>query len=195
MELMLCYAIPRRDVNEQAHHLINRFGSVSKVLDAPIEELMSRGGLTENGAVFMKIIPELSRIYRKDKWKDKINLSNTFVAGQYAVDLFEGINYEAFYVMCMDTAGGLLKCEKVSEGTINEAPIYPRLVVEAALRCNANKVILAHNHPSGNKNPSWMDIENTGKIKAALENIDIELVDHFVVGGESFSSMRNLGKL
>ena len=192
MELVLCYTVPRKDVNDRAHRLVERFGgSISKIFDAPIEALMEQGGLTENSAIFMKIIPELSRIYRKDKWKDKLNLSNTFVAGQYAIDLFEGLNYETFYVICLDNSGGLIRSEKISQGTINEAPIYPRLVVEAALRCKANKVILAHNHPSGNKNPSWLDINVTRKIKSALENIDIDLVDHFVIAGESFTSLIN----
>jgi len=192
MELLLCYAVPRRNVNGLAHYLINQFGSVSKVLDAPLETLMEKGTLTENGAAFMKLLPEISRIYRKDKWKDKVNLTNTFVAGQYAVDLFEGLNYEVFYVICLDNSGGLIASEKISEGTINEAPIYPRLVVEAAIRCKANKVILAHNHPSGNKNPSWVDIKTTEKIQMALENIDIEFVDHFIVAGETFTSINNV---
>lgn len=195
LELMLCYAVPRRDVNKQAHDLINKFGSVSGVFDAEIEDLVEKGGLTKSSAIFMKLVPELSRVYRKDRWQEKLDMSSIYVAGRYAVDLFVGSTYEELYALCLNSKNGLIKCEKISEGTINETPVYTRLVVEAALRCKASKVILAHNHPSGNHEPSWVDIQSTKKIKAALENIDIEFVDHIIVGGESFCSLKNSGKL
>ncbi len=195
LELVLCYAIPRRNINEIAHGLIDRFGSVSAVFDADEEELVSKGGITGNAAVLLRMMPELSRVYRIDRWKDKVNLSKTSAAGQYAVDLFVGSSYEEFYVLSLDNSGGLLNCEKISTGTINETPIYPRLVVEAALACKANKVIVTHNHPSGSTIPSWMDIQSTKKIKAALENIDITFVDHIIVGGENYSSMKERGDI
>ncbi len=187
LELMLCYAVPRRDVNKQAHALVKKFGSVSKVFDSEIRDLVQIGGLTESAAILMKLIPSLSKIYRQDKWKPKVNLSNIFVAGQYAVDLFVGCSYEELYALCLNNSGGLINCEKISEGTINETPVYSRLVVEAALKNKANKVILAHNHPSGDNTPSWVDIQTTKKVRAALEAIDIELIGHVVVGGETFS--------
>ncbi len=195
LELMLCYAVPRRDVNTQAHFLMKKFGSLSKVFDAEIEDLVEIGGLTKNAAILMKLTPQLSKIYRQDRWKDKKDLSNIYVAGRYAVDLFVGCSYETFYVLCLDNGGGLIKCEKISEGTINEAPVYSRLVVESAIKNKANKVILAHNHPSGNNSPSWVDDKTTEKVKAALESIDIDLADHIIVGGESFFSYKSAGKL
>lgn len=193
LEFLLGYAIPRRNVNEIAHRLISRFGGFSKVLDASVEDLMKVGGITESTATLISSIPQFAKAYRLDKWKTKPNLANTFTAGKFITELFVGSKYEEAYVICLDNMGNLINYEKITEGTINETPLYPRLVVEVAIRNKANKVIISHNHPSGTLEPSWSDRNITGKIKSALENIDITLMDHIIVGGEHFTSMKELG--
>ncbi len=195
LEFLLGYAIPRRNVNEIAHRLINKFGGFSRVMDASVEDLMKVGGITESTATLITSIPQFAKAYRMDKWKIKPNLANTFTAGKFMVELFVGSKYEEAYVICLDNMGNLINYEKITEGTINETPLYPRLVVEVALRNKANKVIVAHNHPSGALEPSWNDRRITEKIKIALENIDIILMDHIIVGGERFTSMKEMGLL
>ena len=193
LELLLFYAIPRRDTNPIAHALLQKFGSLRQVLDASVEDLMKVGGITESTATLISSIPQFAKAYRLDKWKTKPNLANTFTAGKFITELFVGSKYEEAYVICLDNMGNLINYEKITEGTINETPLYPRLVVEVAIRNKANKVIISHNHPSGTLEPSWSDQNITGKIKSALENIDITLIDHIIVGGEHFTSMKELG--
>ncbi len=187
LELLLFYAVPRRDVNTLAHKLINEFGSISAVLGASVDDLMKYGKLTESAAVLLNLIPHLSRIYSKDKWGEKPVLKDRTTVGRFAVDLFRGANYEQFYVICLDSANSLISCEKISEGTINETAVYPRLVIQSVIKCNANKVYLAHNHPSGSLMPSWSDTEITDKIEVALGSIDVELADHIIVGGNEYA--------
>ena len=193
--MLLFYAIPRQDVNQKAHDLIERFGGISALIETSVHDLVKYGDISENTAVLISMIPSMAKLYLKDRWKEKVILGNTFIAGNYAINLFLGATYEAFYVICLDGAKGLIKCEKLAEGTINETPVYPRLVVETALRNKASYVILAHNHPSGSLKASWNDIEITEKVGEALNNIDITLLDHIIVGGESFSSMKNTGSM
>ncbi len=192
LELLLSYAIPRRDVNEIAHRLINRFGGISKVLDATVDDLEKVGEISRNTAVLLSSIPHFAKAYRMDKWKTKPNFESVYTAGKFAIDLFVGTNYEESYIICLDNKCGFLNCEKLTEGTINETAFYPRLVVEIAIRNKANKIVITHNHPSGILEPSWSDKEVTKRIKSALDNIDITLVDHIIVGGEQFTSMKEL---
>ncbi|MDQ2087201.1 DNA repair protein RadC [Herbivorax sp. ANBcel31] len=195
LELLLFFSIPRRDTNEIAHRLLKRFGSLSGVLDADLKELVKVEGIGENSAFLISMIPQLSRRYSNDRWRKKPELNSSTKAGQYTVSLFEGRSYEVFYVICLDAQNRVNYADLVHEGTINEAPIYPRVIVERALRHKANSVILAHNHPGGSLNPSRGDIEATKVIKNALESISIKVVDHIIVCGEKYISFAERGLL
>lgn len=195
LELLLFYVIPRRDTNPLAHQLIEKYGSLAAVLEADPKDLASITGIGNNTAVLLSIIPSLSRIYFKDKWGDKPVLNSSSKAGEYAVSLFAGRNYEVFYVICLDAQNRVNYAALVHEGTINVAPVYPRLIVETALRHQANSVILAHNHPGGSLKPSSADIEVTKRISTALGAIAIAVVDHIVVAGNGYVSFMEKGIL
>jgi DNA repair protein RadC len=195
LELLLFFSIPRRDTNEIAHKLLKKFGSLSGVFEADIKELVKVEGIGENSAFLISMIPQLSRRYLNDKWRDKPELNSSSKAGEYAISLFAGRTYEVFYVICLDAQNRVNYAALVHEGTINEAPIYPRIIVETALRHKANSVILAHNHPGGSLNPSRGDIEATKVIKNALESISIKVVDHIIVCGERYVSFAERGLL
>ena len=195
LELILFFSIPRKDTNETAHKLLERFGSLSGVFEAGVKELTDVEGIGENSAFLISMIPQLSRRYLNDKWRDKPELNSSSKAGEYAISLFAGRTYEVFYVICLDAQNRVNYAALVHEGTINEAPIYPRIIVETALRHKANSVILAHNHPGGSLNPSRGDIEATKVIKNALESISIKVVDHIIVCGERYVSFAERGLL
>lgn len=97
--------------------------------------------------------------------------------------------------MCLDLQNRVNYAALVQEGTITEAPVYPRLVVEAVLRHKASSVILAHNHPGGSMQPSRADIEVTGRIGSALEPISVKVVDHIIVAGDRYFSFKENGLL
>jgi len=195
LELLLFYSIPRKDTNELAHSLLKKFGSLSGVFEADPKEIANTDGIGENTAVLLSLIPQLSRRYNGDKWREKPELNSSTKAGNYAVSLFDGRTYEAFYIICLDAQNRVNHSALVHEGTINEAPVYPRLLVEAALRHKANSVILAHNHPGGTLKPSRADIEATRTICTALESISIKVVDHIIVCGNQYYSFAENGKL
>ncbi|MGI6120564.1 MAG: RadC family protein [Desulfosporosinus sp.] len=195
LELLLFYAIPRKDINELAHSLINKYGSLSGVLEADHKDLAKTPGLGVNSAILLTLIPSLARIYLKDRWGTRPILDSTVKAGKYALTLFAGRTYEVFYVICLDAQHKVIHPALVFEGTIDQAPVYPRLIVETALRHKAHSVILAHNHPGGSSTPSPQDVEVTKIIKAALEQISITVLDHIIAAGEKYASCAERGLL
>lgn len=195
LELLLFYSVPMRDTNELAHKMINEFGSLAGLFEADPKDVCRRCGVSENTAILLSLIPSLARRYFKGKWGDKPVLNSSTKAGEYAVSLFTGRTYEVFYVICLDAQNRVNYAAMVHEGTINEAPVYPRLIVETALRHQANSVILAHNHPGGSLQPSRADIEVTKKIITALSAISITVVDHIITAGDKYFSFAEKGLL
>ena len=195
LELLLFYAIPRKDTNEIAHRLIKKYGSLSGVFEADPKDIADTPGMGLNSAILLSLVPSLARIYFKDRWGIKPALNSSSKAGEYAISLFAGRSYEVFYVLCLDSQNKVNYAALVHEGTINEAPVYPRLIVETALRHKANSVILAHNHPGGSLKPSSADIEVTRKIVSALRSISIDVVDHIIVSGDRYVSFAEKGLL
>lgn len=195
LELLLFYAIPRKDTNELAHSLIRKYGSLSGVLEADPNDLAKTPGLGENSAILLALIPSLARIYLKDRWGTKPTINSTAKAGEYVLTLCAGRTYEVFYVICLDAQHKVIYPALVHEGTIDQAPVYPRLIVETALRHKAQSVILAHNHPGGTPIPSPQDIEVTKRIQVALEQISISVLDHIIAAGEQYVSCAEKGLL
>src|SRR5690554_5262558 len=142
IEMLLYYSVPRKDTNLLAHELIKKYGSLSAVMEADPKDLCETSGIGINSAVLLTLIPSLSRRYLKDRWGEKPVLENSGKAGEYAVSLLVGRTYEVFYVICLDNRNRVIYPDMVHEGTINEAPVYPRLIVETALRHKAASVIL-----------------------------------------------------
>lgn len=195
LELLLFYSIPRKDTNEIAHGLIERFGSISGVFEADPKMLESVMGMGKSSAVLLALIPALTRIYLRDKWGERSVINSSVKAGEYAAALFAGRTYEVFYLVCLDSQNKVIYSSLLHEGTINETAVYPRKVVEEALRHKAVNVILAHNHPGGGLTPSRADIDVTAKIKTALNSISINVIDHIVVAGEKYISFAEKGLL
>ncbi|MHB8064566.1 MAG: JAB domain-containing protein [Ruminiclostridium sp.] len=127
--------------------------------------------------------------------KEKLVLNSSSKAGEFALTLFTDRAYECFYTICLDSQNRLNKAVVVHEGTINESPVYPRLIVETALTYRANSVILSHNHPGGSQYPSKADIDITTRIKQAMEPIGIKVMDHIIVADDQFISFAEKGLL
>ena len=188
LELLLFYGIPRKDTNEIAHGLINEFKDLAGVLDAKVEDLQKVEGVGESAATLLTLMAPLSRRYQSCKFKGKHQLNSSQKAGEFAMHLFTDLPYECFYLICLNNQNQVRHAVKTFEGTINEAAVYPRLVVETALKHRASSVILAHNHPGGSIKPSQGDIQVTKRIKEALDAIDIKVVDHIIVGDNRYYS-------
>ena len=195
LEMLLYSTIARGDTNPIAHELIQKFGNIANVFDADPEELKKVRGIGESSAYLLSMIPHLSRVYNQTKWNRKILLGSADVAGQYAINLFIGKTHEEFRVICLDSNRQMFYQGVVAHGTINEVQAYPRLVVAEVLKHNAQSVILAHNHPSGSVFPSDCDIEATQQLIAALDTIDVRVIDHIIVSGNQYYSMAERGNI
>lgn len=195
LELLLFYAIPRQDTNPIAHRLLDVYGSLAKVFDASVEDLMQYGGLTENAAALIKLTIAVAR--RQQICQNKIEhiLSNTQMCGNYLVHYFFGATEEMVYLLALDAKCKVLGCDKLFTGTINSANLSVRSVVEYALRIKASSVILAHNHTSGIAIPSQEDIRTTELVQKALDMVDVLLADHIVVADGDYVSMAESGLL
>ena len=195
LELLLFYALPRGDVNELAHELINRFGKLSDVFDAPIEELKKLRGVGDNTATLIKLIPQVCRRYMisRSVSGDDVYITDSKKAGAFIVPYFYGEREETVYMICLDAKCKVINCRMVFRGEVNSANVIIRKIVENALAYKATSVILAHNHPSGIAIPSREDERTTERVLEALRAVDIILADHIVVADEDFVSMADNG--
>jgi len=193
LEMLLFYCVPRRDTNEIAHRLIERFGSVAKTLAAPLRELEKVEGMGPNSAQFLKMIHDLDRYCAKHSPKIR-TLSNSTEFADYMRPYFKDSKIEKVVLLCMDGKGQALACREVAEGTVNATTVSIRKIVEAAIAEGATAVVLAHNHPSGLAIPSQEDIFTTMQVEQALETIEVALIDHLIMDDEEFVSLADTGK-
>ncbi|MEO5340789.1 MAG: DNA repair protein RadC [Magnetococcus sp. MYC-9] len=196
LELLLFNALPRQDTNPIAHLLLQRFGCLSAVLDADTRDLASVPGMGEAAAAFLSLIPPLTRRYLHDSaTREKKPLNDPYRTSRFLVPLMAGRSEEVFYALCLDNRCQLLFPALISRGTVTDALIHPRQVVETVLRHKSVNVILAHNHPSGILQASQSDINLTLLLQRILLPMGIRLVDHVIVAGEKTLSMASMGIL
>ena len=153
LELLLYYAIPRRDTNPIAHALMERYDSLSGVLNAPVEDLEKVEGIGESAAILLSLVSRLSRKARIADASQETILNSSERAGAYLLERFAGERRELVFLLCLDRKGRLLACKRLAEGDVASADLNIRKVVEMALLTSASAVILAHNHPSGVAGP------------------------------------------
>ena len=193
LELLLYYAIARRDVNPIAHELINRFGSLSAVFDAPIKDLQAVEGIGEHSATLIKMLPEIARRYLISRSSAENVLDSPEKAGNYVRSFFYSMQKECVYIVCLDAKSKVITTKCITKGDVNSVPLTPRQVVEFALANHANSIIIAHNHPNGFALPSVSDKNTTRKIQEALKTVDIEVLDHIIVADDDYVSLAQSG--
>ena len=185
LELLLTYAIPRRDTNETAHLLLERFGSLSGVMAASPEQLQTVSGIGRAAAQFLHLQGTLQRriaLRRLTQRNGKLLLNTPNRTARYAELLLRQETNERMFVLCLSAQRTLLSARPVGSGSLSELTIYPRTIVELAILQHAHSVILVHNHPSGDPTPSQADADTTESIRTALESIHVPLLDHIIVG-------------
>lgn len=193
LELLLFYAIPRKNTNHIASRLIEEYGSLANVLNTPYEELIKIDGMGESGALLLSVLPEISKRFDGDAMpvstlleKDELNI--------YIRKKLYGLKNEVFMVVCLDPIGRATLCEIVAEGNDSSVTVDKRTILETVFSADADSVILAHNHPNGEAAPSHEDIELTKEIIALLNETGIKLTDHIIVGKGSILSLASTEK-
>lgn len=193
LELLLFYVIPRRDTNPIAHSLLERFGSLSGVLEAPTSEIAKVEGMGESTAVFLHLVMDVSRSYMIDRAARVQILPTLESCAEYLVPQFFGRTVETVFLLCLDAKCKVLSCRQIAEGNVNTTGISVRKVVEHALMANASAVVLAHNHPGGVAIPSREDIQTTRYVASALRAVEVNLVDHVIVADDDYVSLIQSG--
>jgi len=193
LELLLTYAIPRRDVKPLAKELIARFKDFQGVLDAPFEDLAAFPGLGEHSALLLKLSKKCSELYLKKKALRGKRVCSSPELINYCRMSMGGLKDEQFRVVFLNTQNEIIEIEIVQEGTIDQSVVYPRKVMERALYHKAAALIFVHNHPGGNTRPSYADKEITKTLVDAAKSMDIEVYDHLIIGRDTFFSFMDSG--
>jgi DNA repair protein RadC len=195
LELLLFSAIPRRDTKPLAKQLIGTFGSLGAVLAATPTQLAQRGGLSDISVALLKVVQAAAERLLKEQVVDRPVLGSWQALLDYLGVAMKFGGVEQVRVLYLDRKNALLADDASAQGTVDQAPVYPREVARRALELGASALILVHNHPSGDPTPSRADIEMTKQVARALETVGVTLHDHVIVGRKGHSSFRSLGLL
>lgn len=185
LEMLLFYGVSRKDTNETAHLLLNKFGSLNGVLFADREELMSVPGVKENtatmlnfiGATFVKAVNETVQVPDSFDRCHKVT--------DYFRSKFFGMTREAAFMLLLDNGLRFIDCVKIGEGTVNLCEASTKTIISKAAGDKVSAVILAHNHPGGLSVPSSSDLDFTFTVNSLLETIGVVLVEHVIIGENS----------
>lgn len=188
LELLLFYTIPQGDVNDLAHELVERFGSLAGVLDASVEELKKVKGVGDHTAVFLRMLPAVLGRYQGARTRLSAIINSPEEAYAWLEPYFFGARNEMVYVLCLDGKRQVLGVRKVAEDSIELAEVNTRRIAEEAIGLRAAQIYVAHNHVSNLAIPSQADWLTTDTLRGALRPIGIELIDHLVfVDGDMVS--------
>ena len=193
LELLLCYAIPRRDTNEIAHRLLDAFGSLSGVFQASMQELTSVPGIGENAATLILMVPQIVKKAHVSKAKETKIIRNSTDAGNYLLPYFLDEPDEIVMMLCLDNKRAVICCREMGRGVVNCVDANIRRMVETALKVKATTVIVAHNHPNGVALPSREDDNFTRTLYRSLGLLGITLEDHIIVANDEFVSLADSG--
>ena len=195
LELLLTYCIARRDTKPLAWALIKRFGNLSAVLDAPVEELCAVPGMGEHSAQFLKLIRAVFKKYSLEEVKEKTAIRTPEEVMAYCNASLAGKAEECIELIYLSVRNTVIGTDIISSGDLDRVGISPRKIVERALAAKAAAIILVHNHPSGDPTPSMEDIVMTKEVMRAAAVLGIAVHDHIIVGRGKHYSLKAHGKM
>lgn len=184
VEMLLSIGTPRKDCKETARTAMAHFGSLAAILDASPAELQHIKGIGTKNSFAIGFVQAVARRYLKQRLSGKDYLRSSREVADYLVHSLRDLKREVFVAIFLDASHGIIDSQIVAEGTIASNTIYPRELIKLALEKNAAALVIAHNHPSGNVEPSEADMHLTKQLFMACSYLTIRLLDHLVVGGE-----------
>ena len=190
LEFALHYTIPRKDTKSIAKELLAKFKTLNGVFNADIKELESVVGISKHTAIFLGFLKDISILYMEKGIYDRDLLSSPKLVVDYLKASLKGLVNEEFKMLFLDSRNQLIAMETFKNGTVNRSYVFPRKIVESALYHHAVGLIIAHNHPAGSLEPSEEDYIVTRSIYQALKTVDINLLDHIIIGGNDFFSFK-----
>jgi DNA repair protein RadC len=195
LELLLTFARPRQDVKEPAKELIDRFGSFKDVLDVSEEDLATVEGIGPISAIMIRFVKEAAARYLQQRSRTRFSPAGREALIEYCIVSMGAEPDEKFRVICLDSSFAIVGEENVAEGTVDQATVYPRKVLEIALAARATTLVFVHNHPNGNVTPSEFDKTLTRSLVLAAKTMGISVYDHIIVSKDDHFSFRENGLL
>lgn len=195
VELLLTLGTPQKDCKQMAKEAITKFGGLRGTLDASFAELEQVEGIGPSNAFGIKLFQAISEKYAHEKIPKKIPLTSPQAVVNFLKEKIGREKKEHFVILSLDTRNNLIKINDISIGTLNASLVHPREVFGDAIKSNAASVIVAHNHPSGDPEPSEDDLTITKRLIAAGKIIGIEIIDHIIVTKTSHFSFGKAGLL
>lgn len=191
LELLLTYAIHRRDVKQTARELLERFHSLSGVLDAGKDELCKIGGIGPNSAILIALIRDLCNRYLENHISGLDVLKTEKEVHNYVRMRLASYTSEVFLVMYLDVKNQIIGTDVLARGSTDTIVLNPKMIAEEAVAHKSSSLIIAHNHPSGRIDPSSSDKDFTRRLEKVLAPLEIALLDHLVVSKIDTFSFRN----
>ncbi|XPV76778.1 MAG: RadC family protein [Desulfovibrio sp.] len=191
LELLLATVIPRSDTKPLAKALMDQFGGLADVFKAPEKQLLEIKGFGPALWTQWVLLTETFARIKESPLREKDVLNDPAIIGEAAIARLGNKAREEFWIALLDNKNRVIIWLKLNEGTVDQAPVYPREIMRHALEHNAAGVILFHNHPGGDPMPSREDAALTQKILKLAEDMDVELIDHFIVTSDSYYNFRH----
>ena len=193
VELLLTLGGTRKDCKRQAKEAIKKFKTLRGVLAASPEELQEIKGIGPASAFPIKLVQEVSQEFLKEKVLDKPFCKSSKEVYDYLNFSMRDLSKEIFKGMFLNAQNQIIEVEKLFEGTLTASAIYPREIVEKAVKHNAAALIFAHNHPSGNPEPSNDDKQITSNLVFVGNIMQIKVLDHIIIGDNKYFSFADAG--
>ena len=193
VELLWTLGTPRRDCKTQAKEAINKFKTLRGVLEAPSEELRKIKGITAHNVFVIKFMQEIARVFLKEQVLDQPYCRSSREVFDYLYHSMRDLKREIFKVMFLDSQNHIVEIEDLFEGTLNASAIYPREIIQGAVKHNAAALIFVHNHPAGNPQPSDNDKQITQDLVFAGNIMQIKVLDHIIIGENRYFSFADAG--
>ncbi|MEO0544617.1 MAG: DNA repair protein RadC [Pseudomonadota bacterium] len=193
LELLLFRSLPQRDTKPLAKSLLARFGSVGGVLGAERGQLLDVSGVGPTVATDLKLVHAVATEVARGAVHSRQVLSSWSALLEYCRAAMAHESREQFRIVFLDKKNAMIADEVQQVGTVDHTPVYPREVLKRSIELNATAIILVHNHPSGDPEPSRADIEMTARIVEALNPLNIVVHDHIIIGKHGHASLKGLG--
>ncbi|MCB0696210.1 MAG: DNA repair protein RadC [Chitinophagaceae bacterium] len=176
-----------RDILKLADNDLHTLGRLS------VQELQQTKGIGEARAITIAAALELGRRRQLSAGLSRQSITQSKDAAEIFIPLMRDLGHEVFYVLYLSQSGGVIRCENIGKGGLTGTVADIRIILKNALLYSAARLIVSHNHPSGNLKPSKEDIAMTTKLKEAATLMDIKLLDHIIVGNNNYCSMADEG--
>lgn len=193
VELLLTLGTPRRDCKRPAREALREFKTFGGVLEARPEDLQRIPGIGARNVFGLKLVHEVSRRFLKDRMMSRPVCHSSQEVYDYLCHALRDLRTERFKVIFLDPKNQVIEEKTLFEGTVDSSAVYPREVIRDALRYEASALIFAHNHPSGDPEPSLCDREVTRDLVFAARVVQIKVLDHIVVGANRYFSFADQG--